>query len=594
MSDTAVARFLERARAHPERPALRSLTAAGAPADRVLSWGCWAEQARRFAASLVAAGHRPGEAVAILAGNTETWPVAELGVMMAGGVSVGLYPTSAPPQVRQAVADSGARLLVVDGPEHLERALAAGPGVPLLVRDAGSGDGWTAWDAWLSAGVGEVAALNEVTRRAATVRPDDTAILIYTSGSTGAPKGARIPHRYLAASADSIIAALGLNEGDSTLSFLPFCHAAERVFGLHTRISCGMEAALVPELSRVWEASRAYGPTLFGGLPRFYEKVYESMRSAQGAAGPDERARWDRAESLGRERSRRRRAGTLGAPLEAEWRAVAAPFVARMAAYFGGRMRLATCGGAPLPEEVAEYLDAFGVTVLGAYGLTEHLCVAMHRPDRYGFDSSGPLMPGTGVRIAADGEILVRRGPLTFAGYHGREEESRAAFTADGEWLLTGDVGELRADGTLCVTGRKKELIALSNGKKVAPLPIESLLSQDPFIAQAVLVGEGKRYVAALLSLRPSAVESWARTHGADAADPEVRRHPRLLEAVQSAVDRVNRGLSRPEQVRRWAVLEDELSTERGELTPTLKVRRDVVARLHGDTIQALYEPSGA
>jgi long-chain acyl-CoA synthetase len=252
-------------------------------------------------------------------------------------------------------------------------------------------------------------------------------------------------------------------------------------------------------------------------------------------------------------------------------------------------MRLATSGGAPLPEEVAEYLDAFGVTVLGAYGLTEHLCVAMQRPGRYGFDSAGPLMPGTGLRIAEDGEIQVRRGPLTFSGYHGRADATRAAFSADGAWLLTGDVGVLREDGTLRITGRKKELIALSNGKKIAPLPIESLLSQDPWIARAVLVGEGERYVAALLSLRPSMLERWARERGADVEDPALHHDPGLVEQVQAAIDRVNEGLSRPEQVRRWALLPDDLSPERGELTPTLKVRRDVVAALHRDTIQSLY-----
>jgi long-chain acyl-CoA synthetase len=590
MADTTVARFLERARRHPERPALRSLTTAGATADGILTWGCWAEQARRFAASLVASGHHQGQAVAVLAGNTETWPVAELGIMLAGGVSVGLYPTSAPAQISQALDDCAATLLVVEGPEQLEAALAADIATPLLVRGVGRHDRWTDWDAWMSAGVGAVEALNEVTRRAAILHPDQLALLIYTSGSTGAPKGARISHRYLAAAADSIVQALGLTEHDTTLSFLPFSHAAERVFGLHTRIACGMEAAMVPELGRVWPAAREYSPTLFGGLPRFYEKVYEAMRSAQGAACDGERVRWDRAEAVGRERSRQRRLGWPVSPqLEAEWTSLTAPFSALLREHFGGRMRLATSGGAPLPEEVAEYLDAFGVTVLGAYGLTEHLCVAMHRPERYGFDSAGPLMPGTEVRIAPDGEILVRRNALTFDGYHARPEDTRMAFSADGAWLHTGDVGTLRPDGTLRVTGRKKELIALSNGKKVAPLPIESRLSQEPWIGQAVLVGEGERYVAALLALRGSALERWAREQGLDLADPALRRHPELMQAVQASVDRVNRGLSRPEQVRRWAVLETELTAERGELTPTLKVRRDVVARLHRDTIQALY-----
>ncbi|HEX2188609.1 MAG TPA: AMP-binding protein, partial [Longimicrobiaceae bacterium] len=454
---------------------------------------------------------------------------------------------------------------------------------------------WTlGWDAWLARGARALArgrgVAEELERRAARLVPEDPALLVYTSGSTGEPKGARITHRYLLDSAISIREALGLEEGDTSLSFLPFCHAAERVFGLYTRVVCGMEAALVEDHARVWEAARAYGPTVFGGLPRLYEKAYESLRAAQEGAPPEERARWDRTLELGRERSRLRQAGgPVPAALEAEWReAGAAPFE-WVAAHFGGRLRLATSGGATLPREVAEYLDALGLTVLGAYGMTEHLCVAFNRPGRYTLDSAGPAMPGTELRIAEDGEVLVRRGPLTFDGYHGRPEATRDAFTPDGEWLLSGDLGELGPDGCLRVTGRKKEMIALSNGKKVAPLPIEGLLVQDPWIGQAMLYGEGRHFVTALLGLRRPVVEAWARERGAPASFPELLAHPEVVAHVQAAVDRVNARLSRPEQVRRWVLLERELTAEEDELTPTLKLRRPVVADRYRDRMEALY-----
>ncbi|HEV7588049.1 MAG TPA: AMP-binding protein, partial [Longimicrobium sp.] len=369
-----------------------------------------------------------------------------------------------------------------------------------------------------------------------------------------------------------------------------FCHAAERMFGLYTRIVAGMEAALVPDHTCVWQAADAYGPTLFGGLPRFYEKAYEALHAEHLRATGPAREAWDRTVELGTERSKRMQASRhVPTALEEEWSRVGEPLFRRARGFFGGRVRRATSGGAVLPAEVAEFLDALGITVLGAYGLTEHLCVAMNRPDAYRFDTAGPAMPGTEMRIAADGEILVRRNDLSFAGYRGRPEETESAFTADG-WLLTGDLGELLEDGSLRVTGRKKELIALSTGKKVAPLPIEAALAQDPWIGQAMLYGEGRKFVSALISLRPAMLRDW-RNGGADGHAPDgVLRHPDLLNVVQRAVDRVNARLSRTEQIRRFVVLGRELTAEDGELTPTLKLRRTVVAEKYRDELDALYQ----
>jgi long-chain acyl-CoA synthetase len=238
---------------------------------------------------------------------------------------------------------------------------------------------------------------------------------------------------------------------------------------------------------------------------------------------------------------------------------------------------------------VAELLDAAGLTVLGAYGQTEHLCVAFHRPERYDFDTVGVPMPGTELRIADDGEVLVRRGALTFAGYFGREGETRAAFTEDGEWLRTGDLGALDARGFLRITGRKKELIALSTGKKVAPLPIEARLAEDPLVAHAVLYGEGRKFVSALVCLRREAAEQWARSRGLALPLDELARHPALQARVQEAIDGVNAALSRSEQVRRFVVLDRELSVADEELTPTHKVRRALVTAKYGDRLDALY-----
>lgn len=594
---TLLDRFLALAADEGERAAL-VVPALDGGSDRAIGWREWADASRAVAAALVGAGVRAGAMVAVLAGNRPLWPIADLGILMAGGVSVGVFPTSAPAQLRQLFADAGVVVAICDTREQLGKLRAVRdelPALRLVVAEAAEGAGETSWEAWLAAGRAlwerDAGVRAEVERRTAAARPDTLALLIYTSGSTGEPKGARLTHRYLAASARSTQEALGLHAGDSSLSFLPFSHAAERVFGQFTRIHCGMSAALVEDHTRVWDAARRVAPTLFGGLPRFYEKVYEALTAERDAARGAERERWTRTLALGRERSRLRRAGaTVPAALEGEWRQVGAPLLARARDFFGGRVRLATSGGAKLPAEVAELLDALGVTVLGAYGLTEHLCVAMHRPERYDFDSVGVPMPGTELRIAGDGEILVRRGALTFDGYHGRPAATRDAFTADGAWLRTGDLGALDARGALHVTGRSKELLALSTGKKVAPAPIEARLVEDPLIAQAMLYGEGRKYVSALLCLRRAAVEAWARAAAVELPYGALVAHPDVRSRVQAAVDRVNETLSRPERVRRFVLLERELTLDAGELTPTLKVRRELVAERYREKLEALYE----
>lgn len=601
--ETLLATFLDRAAREPGRAALRELAAGGAPADRALTWGEWARAAREFAAALVAAGHQPGARVAILAGNRVVWPVAELGTVMAGLVSAGVYPTSAPAQVAQVLGDAGASVLVVDTGAQLEKACAVWESLPALAtvvceelaRPHARGGALTGWDEWLARGRRALAADPALgpalDRRARAARPDDVAALIYTSGSTGEPKGACLTHRYLAASAASVRETLGLTDEDTTLSFLPYCHAGERVFGLYTRILCGMETALVDDHTRVWEAARCFGPTLFGGLPRFYEKVHEELEAERERAAGPERERWDAALAVGRDRSRCRRAGgPVPGALEAEWRRVAAPLVERARSRFGGRLRVATSGGAALAPEVAEYLDAHGVTVLGAYGLTEQLCVAFHRPGCYAFDSAGLPMPGAEVRVADDGEILVRRGALTFAGYHNRPADTAGAFTADGAWLLTGDLGAIDPSGALRVVGRKKELIALSTGKKVAPLPTEARLAEDPLVARAMLYGEGRKFVTALLWLRRAPVEAWARAAGCGHLPyAALLERPELLARVQEAVDRANAVVSRAERVRRFAVADGEPTVDGGELTPTFKLRRPVVAAKYGSLLEALY-----
>ena len=598
-TETMLAVFLARSRQTPDRVAIEEIAAGGAPADLSLTWAQWREASRSFAAALIADGSEPGDRVAVLAGNRVMWPVAEIGILMAGGVSVGVYPTSAPNQVRDVLADAEAVAVVVDGADQLEKVLAVAQDLPRLQRIVSSGGvrpGTDAvrWRDYLMAGSAAIAERKgvsaEIDARTKGATADDIALLIYTSGSTGEPKGARIPHRYLVASAISVRDTLGLLESDTSLSFLPYCHAGERVFGLYTRILCGIRTAHVVQLGQLWDAARAFEPTLFGGLPRFFEKIYEALVVHEATLAAPDRGRWHRALSLGRERFTLRRVGrAVPNELEQAWQDAVAPCRALVAELLGSRLRLATSGGAKLPVEVADYLDAVGVTVLGAYGQTEHLCVAFHRADAYDTDTVGSPMPGTELRIDTDGEVLVRRSALTFDGYHGKPDATREAFTPDGQWLRTGDLGELTRDGRLRLTGRKKELIALSSGKKVAPLPIEARLVEDPWIGHAMLYGEGERFVSALLVPRRRVLEAWQREQGLTLEYCELLRHPDVVGRVQGAVDRVNATLAGPERIKRFVLLDRELTVEADELTPTMKIRRAVVTNRYRDRLETLY-----
>ena len=606
--DTIPALFAARVRASGEEIALQEFDAGLRDVTGAMTWSEWRERSYDFATALTAAGCARGSSCAILAGNSALWPISELGAIHAGLVTVGVYPTAAVPQLRALLLDAGACAIVVDSELQLAKVREATIdwSTPLLVVVRAPGavvrnePAWPVreveWSAFLARGAAvrrtDPAFFQTVEHRWALLVPDDIAMLVYTSGSTGVPKGARLSHRYVVASARSIRDTLGLGSDDSSISYLPFAHASERIFGLYTRIACGMTATLVGDPAHVWDASTVTEPTLFGGMPRFFEKVHEGLLAARADVSGEAGARWDATVALGRERSRLRQVGApVPADLEARWEEGRKCIAAVLHTFVGPRLRLATSGGATLPVEVAEYLDACGLTILGAYGQTEHLCGTFNRPECYRHDSVGLAMPGAMFRVGDDGEVQFWRSALAFSGYHERPAESREAFGEDGMWLRTGDLGTVDADGFLRITGRTKELIALSNGKKVAPLPIEARLVEggDGLLSQVVVLGEGQPYLVALVSLRWSLVERWQRANGIEGDRDALVVHPALRALIAQSIARANREVSRPEQVRRFAILPNELSAEAGELTPSHKVRRSVIAECYADAVEILY-----
>jgi long-chain acyl-CoA synthetase len=543
MTQTLAHVLLDRAAATPDGVAYRVLPRGATALGDTITWREWARGAERVARALIARGVAVGDRILIFSDNRPMWPIVDLGALMAGVVCVGAYPTSAAAQIASQLRDSGAQCVFVDNATRLDVVRSVRDQItwPLSVvvdEPAAAQELQPDETAWINfVRDGDDPSLDAVLRaRMQSLVLDQDAMLIYTSGSTGEPRGARISHRYLLASAESIAHALSLQASDSGVSFLPFCHAAERVFGLYVRLHVGMSAVLVEAPEDVFTATRLFEPTVFGGLPRLFEKL---ARAAQSHSDPANGSQ-------------------------------------ALHALLGARCRIATSGGAALSPSVADTLHAAGLTVLGAYGQTEHLCIAMNRPGAARFETVGPAMPGTEVRIAEDGELLVRRNALTFSGYFGKPAETEAAFTADGEWLHTGDLAEQEPDGALRIVGRRKELIALSTGKKVAPLPIEAALCASPLIASAMCYGEGRRFLSAVLQVQPEA----------RALQVDIRP------AVQAHVDHVNSALSRTEQVRAFVIATEPWTVETGELTPTLKLKRPVIIAQFQEALDALYVES--
>jgi long-chain acyl-CoA synthetase len=570
-----------------------------------IPWDRFDREAHEFGYALIAKGLTKGTAVCILMGTAPEWPISDLGTIMAGGVSVGLYPTSSAEQCQYIINHSDAAFVLVDTLAQLDKILQVGHALPKVkevivldetaahqgaVRKSGEALTLVSYREFLDVGRQHREWARPILQeRAETAQPEDIAIMVYTSGTTGLPKGACLSHRYVINSVESLQGTIPIHDSDTSFSYLPYCHVAERISGLYNRLYAGAPAHFVDDLSKLWDYMLEVKPTVFGSLPRFFEKIHARIAADLEQASPDERERFYQALNIGREISRRRQAKQpIPEALNQEYEQTAKPVLSKVKEYFGGNIRLTTSGGAPLPLEVAEFFDAAGLSILQAYGLTENVCVAFNRPDNYKFGTVGPPMPGCEVKVAEDGEILVRS-DMMFSGYY-KDPGKTAEMFREG-WLLTGDLGELDADGFLKITGRKKELIITSTGKNIAPMLLENLLKEHPLISQAMAYGDGKSYLVALITLNQLETETYARARGFSGSDfAELTRHPDIVALVQKVVDDVNARVSSTEAIKKFVILDHDLSIEAGEITPTLKIKRKVVSQRYRDILENLYQ----
>ncbi len=554
---------------------------------REISWSEADERVRAYANGLLARGVGKGDNVALLARNGVEWALLDFALARIGAVGIPIYASSSPNDVGYLLSHSEAVVVVCEDAEQLAKVEEVDDELPALrhVLTFHDLEGLAAHGQDFAAA--NPTALDEAT---AAISEDDLFTIIYTSGTTGPPKGCMLSNRnyFVMATVVDRMETTYYRPDDVMLLYLPLAHNYGRLMlllGAHV----GFTIAFLADPLRIAEVLPQVRPTLLPSVPRVYEKVHTAVTAKFDAATGVKKRLLDWALPIGREVSRLEAAGEeVPAALRRKHRIADRLVFSKVRESFGGRLRMPGSGGAPLSREIMEFFDAVGIRITEGYGLTECTTAAStNRPDEYRFGSVGRPLPGFEVRIAEDGEIEIRS-ETVFQGYYKDPEATARVLSPDG-WLKTGDIGHLDEDGFLHITDRKKDILVTAGGKNVAPQNIENDLKTSKYVSQALVVGDKRPYVAALLTLDPVEIGRWAAENGVAGDLGDLAKDPRVRDLLQGVVDEANEGRSRFEQVKRFAVLPRDFSTEEGEVTPTLKVRRRAVQEHFAAEIDALY-----
>jgi len=570
----------------PERSALRHKKADG---WSTLSWSDYRDRVLRAGRALMHLGVEPGSCVVILGGNRPEWFIANIATIAAGGLPSGIYTTSTAEQCCYIVDHCEARVAVVEHTDHLDQLAAVRGQLRAVVAMEGGQDrdDVLSWDEFLA--VGDHVEDDRLDDRISGLKEDDPCTLIYTSGTTGVPKGVMLSHRNLLWVARALEKEYTVTEDDIGISYLPLSHIAEQVISLYLPLVAGGCMSFARSLETLGDDLRDVRPTFFFAVPRVWEKIQARMEAAGATSSGLRRrlVRWARGVGLAGGRAAQR-----GEPRPSGWWLANRLVFSKVRQRLGfDRTRVFFTSAAPVALSTLDFFLSLGIPILEVYGMSE--CTGpttFSTEDRYRTGSAGWAIPGTELEIADDGEILFR-GPHIFLGYYKKPEATREAIDDDG-WLHSGDIGVFDDEGFLYVTDRMKELIITSGGKNVAPVPIESRLKGIPGVAQAVVVGDRRKYLSALIVLDPDGVEGLAREIGSDAGDlATAARCERFRAYLDDRVDSVNATLAPYESIKRFAVLGESLSVENNTLTPTLKLKRRVIQEVYGESIDGLYEP---
>jgi long-chain acyl-CoA synthetase len=566
---------------------------------RATAWRAYGELARWAGLGLVGLGLERGDVVSILAETKPEWLYADMGIMGAGGVSNGIYPTDAAKQVAYILNDSRSRFLFVDDEEQLDKYLEVRADCPHLhkaiVFDL---EGLAAFRDDKVMSFAELLALGRAhdaanpglwSRLVEEASPEDLALLVYTSGTTGPPKGAMLSHRNVLFQIGNAGAFIPLHAGGEQLAFLPLCHIAERTFTAFLPLSSGAVANFAESIDTIADNVREVAPTLFFAVPRIWERFYSTIALRMQEATPLGRLAYRAALHIGRRRAHRVLAGGK-APLLLALAFHAADFLVLdniKRAIGMQRVRYAGTGAAPIAPELIGWYRALGIDMREVYGQTENCGLATGMPDRIKLGTVGVAAPNTELRLAPDGEILLR-GPHVFMGYYNQPERTAEALR-DG-WLHTGDVGELDADGYVKITDRMKDIIITAGGKNITPSELENRLKFSPYVSDAVVIGDRRKYLSCVLMIDYENVAKFAQDGNVPFTDfASLCRAREVQELIWSEIEKVNRDFARVETIKKFRLIEHQLTAEDDELTPTMKLKRKLVSEKYKELIDGMY-----
>jgi long-chain acyl-CoA synthetase len=555
------------------------------------------QKVARTASALHSWGIQPGDCIAILSENRPEWPIADLSSLLLGAVTVPLYTTLTADQTAFVLTDAGCRVIFVSSDQQLHKVISILSKTrieKIVVMDPLEFTGDLAPFADRCVTMRDITQQGpddletKIERQGRSVTRDDLATIVYTSGTTGTSKGAMLTHGNIASNIQCSLLGFNMRPGLVSVSFLPLCHITAR----HVDFSMlyhGVTLAYCPFIERLPEALLEVKPSLFVAVPRVYEKIYaQAERQAQGFP---KRTIYDWALAVGREHKPEILAGKI--PTSGSWRVAYKLVFSKIRAGMGGKVETFISGGAPLGRELAEWYATVGIRIHEGYGLTETSpVIAVNTPVNHRIGTVGKILPNLEVRIAEDGEILVR-GPSVFKGYWNRSEETKAALE-DG-WFKTGDIGNIDPDGYLSVTDRKKDLIKTSGGKFIAPQPIENALKLNPYVGIPAILGDRRKFPAVMISPNFARLEEWARMNGITfSSRAELVANPKVQSLYEGVVEAQNQNLARFEKLKRVMLVPDEFTLDNGALTPTLKLRRRVIEERYRKQIDELYAQAEA
>ena len=551
------------------------------------------EEVERIALGLKSMGVVPGDKVILLAENGPWWVMTDYAILCLGAITVPIYPSLVPEQIKYIINDSDAKMVIVGDRKLWEKTAGVEKDLPKVAHfisfEAEPAEGVLSLEQIKAEGekiLRADARIFEATARA--VRPDDTASIIYTSGTTGIPKGVMLTQANFVSNVESLASIIPFDDTDIDLSFLPLSHVLERL-GTFAFLSRGVSLAYAESIEAVAQNLQEVKPTIMISVPRLFEKIYGRVMDTVLAGSSLKKKIFFWALKVGKSYGELKlEKRPVPASLRRR-RGIADKLVfSKILEKTGGRVRFFVSGGAPLAKDIAEFFYALGIVVLEGYGLTESSpVIAVNTFDNLKFGTVGKPIPGVEVKIAPDGEILAK-GPNIMKGYYKKEEETREAL--EGGWLRTGDIGHLDKDGFLVITDRKKDLIVTSGGKNVAPQPIENVLKQNPYVANAVIVGGSRKFIAALVVPNFEKLEEYAKANGIRYVNRrDLIQNEALARFLLQEVDRTTPNLAPYEKVKKIALLERDFEIEQGEITPTLKVKRTIVEEKYKDLIDSLY-----